>query len=435
MDEGMFGDLLRDEPRGLNPFSDSLDNLSMVRELTQLVPGASQRSVTIQPHTHALSGKKEQWTRCSKVHSLFQEDPQRPGHPLKIETKKKAGKVVHKIRCPICKNLFSYHNSWWTTASNHIMSHNIYTIEDIVSAALLTSQAERSEEPFPHPRAAESYSHQERRLWWRTANGALCQESQPQSRQRSIPSGEEIDWKMDCSRLPSIPHGADHGVQGYDEKLGSQVHRLWEEGDYRRGGELALQVLLPIFSLCSSGFFLPLHCFIFLFRHYLDWCWNLICIVIVQLIYCRFLLTCALYAFTDIQFICWGNHQIKEGQQLEGCQTFLHIDLWNSRCMKEYFTMTAHWIEIRGGELSPQWVLRQRVLGAFPVQDGSIDHQGECQSFLNMQHPYPQWWINFAPYGNDFKRFLSTFPRTWYAHLMLLIILFLACVHSDCSLR
>ena len=67
-------------------------------------------------------------------------------------------------------------------------------------------------------------------------------------------------------------------------------------------------------------------------------------------------------------------------------------DLWHSRCMKEYFTiMTAHWIEIRGGELSPQWVLRQWVLSAFPVQDASIDHQDECQNMLNIQQLYPQW--------------------------------------------
>ena len=37
--------------------------------------------------------------------------------------------------------------------------------------------------------------------------------------------------------------------------------------------------------------------------------------------------------------------------------------------MKEYFAMTAHWVEIHGGELSPQWVLCQRVFGAFPLQD------------------------------------------------------------------
>ena len=54
--------------------------------------------------------------------------------------------------------------------------------------------------------------------------------------------------------------------------------------------------------------------------------------------------------------------------------------------MKKYFTMKAHWSEIRGGEPSTQ-----RVLGAFPVQDASIDHQGECQNILNMQQPYPQW--------------------------------------------
>ena len=98
-EEDMFGDLLRDEPMGLNPCSDSIDDLLMVQELTQPVPGASQCSVIVQPHTRGVLGKKEQWTRCSEVHSLFQEDPQRPGHPLKIETKNKAGNVVHKIRC------------------------------------------------------------------------------------------------------------------------------------------------------------------------------------------------------------------------------------------------------------------------------------------------------------------------------------------------
>ena len=60
MDEDMFGDLLRDQPMGLNPCSDSIDDLLMVREPTQLVPGASQRSVIVQPHTHGVLGKKEQ---------------------------------------------------------------------------------------------------------------------------------------------------------------------------------------------------------------------------------------------------------------------------------------------------------------------------------------------------------------------------------------
>ena len=84
---------------GLNPCNDSIDDLLMVREPTQLVPRASQRSATMQPHMHGVLGKKEQWTRCSEVGNLFQEDPHRLGHPLKIETNNKAGKVVHKIRC------------------------------------------------------------------------------------------------------------------------------------------------------------------------------------------------------------------------------------------------------------------------------------------------------------------------------------------------
>ena len=94
----MFGDLLRDEHMGLNLCSDSIDDLLMVWEPTQLVPRALQCLATVQPRMHALLRKKEQWTRCSKVRSLFQEDPQRPENPLNIETKNKAGKVVHKIR-------------------------------------------------------------------------------------------------------------------------------------------------------------------------------------------------------------------------------------------------------------------------------------------------------------------------------------------------
>ena len=66
-----------------------------------------------------------------------------------------------------------------------------------------------------------------------------------------------------------------------------------------------------------------------------------------------------------------------------------HVTCGIRDCMKEYFTMTAHWIEICGCELSSQWVFCQRVLGAFPVQDASIDHQGECQNMLNIQKLYP----------------------------------------------
>ena len=86
-----------------------------------------------------------------------------------------------------------------------------------------------------------------------------------------------------------------------------------------------------------------------------------------------------------------GISKLRRDSSWKDAKPAFTCDLWHSRCMKEYFTMTAHWIEIRGGELSPQWVLRQRVLGAFPVQDASMDHQGECQNMLNIQQLYPQW--------------------------------------------
>lgn len=89
------------------------------------------------------------WTRSSQVRCLFEEDPHRAGHPLKHETTNKAGKVVYKIRCRICGNLFAFHNSSWTTASNHILSHNLFNDNDVIAAANLASEAEKHGEPFP----------------------------------------------------------------------------------------------------------------------------------------------------------------------------------------------------------------------------------------------------------------------------------------------
>lgn len=93
--------------------------------------------------------KKEEWGRSSEVRLLFEEDPQRRGHPSRIETTNKAGKVVYKIRCRICRNLYAFHNSSWTTASNHILSHNLFTLNDIVAADNLATEAEKNGEPFP----------------------------------------------------------------------------------------------------------------------------------------------------------------------------------------------------------------------------------------------------------------------------------------------
>ena len=44
--------------------------------------------------------------------------------------------------------------------------------------------------------------------------------------------------------------------------------------------------------------------------------------------------------------------------------------------MKEYFTMTTHWIHIGGSPLAPTLELQHRVLGPYSVEDSPIDHQG-----------------------------------------------------------
>ena len=94
-------------------------------------------------------------------------------------------------------------------------------------------------------------------------------------------------------------------------------------------------------------------------------------------------------------------------------------DLRYLRCMNELFTMTAHWIEIRGGDLSPQW-----VLSAFPEQEASIDHQDVCQKILNMQQHIPNGESLLLPMAMISRASLSTFPGTRHVYLMLLIILF-----------
>ena len=193
-------------------------------------------------------------------------------HPLKIETKNKAGKVVHKIKCRICKNLFSYQNSSWTTASNHVLSHNIDTIENIAFVALLASQPEQSGEPFPihilpTPTAIKKDAPGDVQLMEHFVKSPSCGvDSATYHRvRRSI--GKWI--AADCLSYRTVQTTA---FRAMTRKLGSQVPRLWEEGDHCKGGKFALQVLLPSFFLCSSGFCLPLHCFIFLFCHYLYCC-------------------------------------------------------------------------------------------------------------------------------------------------------------------
>ena len=182
---------------------------------------------------------------------------------------------------------------------------------------------------------------------------------------------------MDCCRQPSIPHRANPRIQGHDEELGPQVPCRWEEGHHHRGGEFALQLLLPslsqgfflislFFSICLSSF-LPLSLFFltanFVFLHY-----------IVLFYFCG-LLPCIFSQISNLY--AEGVRKLRSDNSWKDAKPAFTCDLWHSRCMKEYFTMTAHWIEIREDNLGSKWVLRNRVLGAFPVQEVSIDHQGE----------------------------------------------------------
>ena len=89
--------------------------------------------------------------------------------------------------------------------SNQTRSHKIWLVEDTASAAQLASQSKQSGEALsismPISIAVQPAG---KKPLGCAARGELCQESHLWSRQRRIPSNEEIDCKMDCFPLPSI---------------------------------------------------------------------------------------------------------------------------------------------------------------------------------------------------------------------------------------
>ena len=87
------------------------------------------------------------WDRSSSVQMLFEGDPASPSHPLHVETSKKQGECVLKIRCRICHTLISYRNSSWTYAATHIWSHNIAIAQDIAAADALAFESEANASP------------------------------------------------------------------------------------------------------------------------------------------------------------------------------------------------------------------------------------------------------------------------------------------------
>ena len=64
--------------------------------------------------------KRRGWDQSSDVRMLFESDPARPSHPLRVEIENKLGDCVLKTRCCICRSLISYHNSSWTCVATHI---------------------------------------------------------------------------------------------------------------------------------------------------------------------------------------------------------------------------------------------------------------------------------------------------------------------------
>ena len=113
-----------------------------------VVGGGGGRAGVCQIVKHA-NYKEWGWDRSSDVRMLFEGDPARPGHPLRMETENKLGNCVLKIRCRICRSLISYHNSSWTCTVTHIWFHNIAIAQDIAGTAALAFESKANGEAFP----------------------------------------------------------------------------------------------------------------------------------------------------------------------------------------------------------------------------------------------------------------------------------------------
>ena len=186
------------------------------------------------------------WDRSSNM--LFEGDPARPGHPLRVETENKLGDYVLKIRCCICRSLISYHNSSWTCAATHIRFNNIATAQDIAAAAALAFESEANGEAFPihklpTPPLVKKEAVGDTALMRRTfAAPSYGTDTQ------AYPLEQANNCEVDSSGLPSIQDSGDHCVPGDDEELGSKVPRLQQEGHYLPGGTLS-KVLFSISSI------------------------------------------------------------------------------------------------------------------------------------------------------------------------------------------
>ena len=75
-----------------------------------------------------------------------------------------------------------------------------------------------------------------------------------------------------------------------------------------------------------------------------------------------------------------GISKLRRDSSWKDAKPAFTCDLWHSRCMKEYFTMTAHWIEILVNSVtmgaSPTWRLAQVARQCLCVPASSTPQKG-----------------------------------------------------------
>ena len=74
-----------------------------------IVVGGGGGRVDVHHTVKHANCKRWGWDQSPDVPMLSEGDPDRPGHPLRVEIENKLGDCVLKIRCRICYSLISYH--------------------------------------------------------------------------------------------------------------------------------------------------------------------------------------------------------------------------------------------------------------------------------------------------------------------------------------
>ena len=199
-------------------------------------------------------------------------------------------------------------------------------------------------------------------------------------------------------------------------------------------GDLLCRCCYLVSSYAGMQFFFHLDCFIFIFCHYLYCCWNLICIVIVQWFIAMFF-----YLYTAC-FHKYPLYMLRESPNKGGTAVgrMQNLPSRGTYGIRDAWRNTSQWrpIGLRSVEVNSVqnrcfahgcWVPSQCKTHPLDIKV-SVKTSFICSSHIPNGGPI------FALYGHDSKNISVYISRNMACPLNAVIIRFLACAYSYCSL-